>query len=167
MPQFSALNNSPLTVSFTDLSTNNPTAWTWDFGDGNSSNQQNPTHTYANGGQYNVQLSATNGCGNADTTMATYVSGIGIDESNLANGILLMPNPASQWVSLRANFNSSTDLTVEILDLTGKILSRMTWPDAKSGNDYFVDLANMPAGVYMIKISDEKGSATKRLVVRK
>jgi len=36
----------PLTVQFTDTSAGQVTAWSWDFGDGTSSNLQHPTHTY-------------------------------------------------------------------------------------------------------------------------
>ncbi|MDX1943426.1 MAG: PKD domain-containing protein, partial [Saprospiraceae bacterium] len=57
---FSSTPNSdnPLTVAFKDLSysTSPITSWKWDFGDGNVSDQQNPTHTYAQGGIYTVQL---------------------------------------------------------------------------------------------------------------
>ncbi len=45
------------TASFTDISTGSPTVWSWDFGDGSTSNSQNPSHTYANAGTYNVCLS--------------------------------------------------------------------------------------------------------------
>lgn len=55
---------APLRVSFTDLSTNSPTSWHWDFGDGNTSNLKNPTHTYHNIGNYAVQLTVTNQYGN-------------------------------------------------------------------------------------------------------
>ena len=48
------------TVSFTDLSTNGPTTWYWDFGDGNSSNNQNPTHTYSSSGIFNIKLITSN-----------------------------------------------------------------------------------------------------------
>ncbi len=47
-------------VQFTDQSLYNPTSWQWDFGDGNTSNLQNPTHTYASGGIYTVQLIVSN-----------------------------------------------------------------------------------------------------------
>ncbi len=47
-------------VVFADLSTNTPTQWTWNFGDGQTSSVQNPTHTYAEAGSYNVSLTVAN-----------------------------------------------------------------------------------------------------------
>ncbi len=44
------------TISFIDLSTGSPTSWTWSFGDGTTSSVQNPTHTYAVAGVYDVTL---------------------------------------------------------------------------------------------------------------
>lgn len=46
----------PLTVSFTDLSSPTPPSWLWDFGDGNTSTDQNPTHVYTIPGLYSVTL---------------------------------------------------------------------------------------------------------------
>lgn len=50
-------------ISFEDQSTNAPNFWFWDFGDGNTSTQKDPTHTYATNGSYNVKLVASNGFG--------------------------------------------------------------------------------------------------------
>lgn len=50
-------------ISFTDLSSNNPTSWNWDFGDSNNSTLQNPIHTYAANGTYTVTLIACNAFG--------------------------------------------------------------------------------------------------------
>ncbi|MEM6263122.1 MAG: PKD domain-containing protein [Bacteroidota bacterium] len=57
---------APQSVVFRDVSTSGPTivSWQWDFGDGSSSNQQNPTHDYTQDGVYTVTLiiSDINGC---------------------------------------------------------------------------------------------------------
>lgn len=56
---------APLTVSFTDLSSNEPTGWKWDFGDGETATQQNPVHVFKNPGTYTVCLEASNAFGSA------------------------------------------------------------------------------------------------------
>ena len=48
------------TVTFTDLTTNFPTTWDWFFGDGGTSSEQNPVHTFLENGAYSVCLSAGN-----------------------------------------------------------------------------------------------------------
>lgn len=50
-------------VHFSDLTTNGASSWLWDFGDGNTSTDQNPVHTYAMSGNYTVSLTATNSFG--------------------------------------------------------------------------------------------------------
>ncbi|UCG88703.1 MAG: PKD domain-containing protein, partial [Gemmatimonadota bacterium] len=57
---------APLTVSFTDLSAGDPTSWEWDFGDGATSSEQNPSHEYLTPGSYSVSLTAAN-VGGSDT----------------------------------------------------------------------------------------------------
>ena len=60
---FPTSGDAPLLVLFTDESTNSPTSWLWDFGDGFFSNEQNPFHTYATPGVYDVSLHAYNAGG--------------------------------------------------------------------------------------------------------
>ncbi len=64
------------TVTYTDLSTNTPTGWSWSFPGGtpSTSTAQNPTVTYANAGTYNVTLTATNAFGNDGETKTTYIT---------------------------------------------------------------------------------------------
>jgi gliding motility-associated-like protein len=57
---------SPFPVQFTDL-TPGAVSWQWDFGDGNTSTQQNPTHTYASTGNYTVTLTVSTGGGCSNT----------------------------------------------------------------------------------------------------
>lgn len=64
---------APLLVNFSDASTGNPNAWQWDFGDGTTSTEQNPTHSYATPGGYDVTLTVWNGVGSATLTRRTYI----------------------------------------------------------------------------------------------
>ncbi len=64
----------PLTVSFSDLSTNGPTAWSWTFGDGGASTAQSPSHTYTAAGTYTVSLTATNAYGSDTATKVDYIT---------------------------------------------------------------------------------------------
>jgi len=58
---------APLLVTFTDHS-QNVESWSWDFGDGATSTEQNPTHTYSSAGTYTVKLTAINGNGTNEKT---------------------------------------------------------------------------------------------------
>jgi PKD repeat protein len=91
-------------VQFTDLTTNLPTSWLWNFGDGQTSTQQNPLHTYTTAGTYNVSLSATNANGTASITRLNVVT-IQIPCFNycLSNGIgnntPTGPQPSPFWTT--------------------------------------------------------------------
>ncbi len=65
---------SPLTVNFTNLSNvPNQISWDWDFGDGNTSTSQNPSHTYNSDGLYNVRLQVTGSTGVAVKQKNSYI----------------------------------------------------------------------------------------------
>lgn len=64
---------APLTVRFTDLSSNAAT-WTWDFGDGQGSSEQNPQHVYATGGSFDVTLVVTGPTGTSTRRRPDFVT---------------------------------------------------------------------------------------------
>ena len=75
--QFSANQTSgcfPLAVAFTDASTGSPNSWNWDFGDANSSTQQNPSHNYTSPGTYTVTLTVGNGTGTDTEIKTSYIT---------------------------------------------------------------------------------------------
>ncbi len=65
---------APLAVQFTDLSTGDPTAWLWSFGDGATSTEQHPVHTYTAPGTYTVSLTATNAGGSSTESKTDYIT---------------------------------------------------------------------------------------------
>jgi PKD repeat protein len=77
----------PMTVAFTDLSTNSPTHWSWDFGDTQTSTLQNPTHTYTTSGLYTITLNATNtNTTYIPTTKVNYINVTGIPPTSSFTG---------------------------------------------------------------------------------
>ena len=58
---------APFNASFQDASTPGAVKWLWDFGDGSTSTQQNPSHNYATTGSFNVSLTVTNSAGCSNT----------------------------------------------------------------------------------------------------
>jgi PKD repeat protein len=68
----------PLEVTFTDLTTGDVSAWSWDFGDGTQSTDQNPVHTYATYGVYTVSLTATGPGGDNTNTKTDYITVVAI-----------------------------------------------------------------------------------------
>lgn len=64
---------APLTVDFVDLSTPTPSAWAWDFGDGETSTLEDPGHVYASPGTYSPTLVATIGGTDYATTKVDYI----------------------------------------------------------------------------------------------
>lgn len=66
--------DAPFTVNFADLSTNAPSSWAWNFGDGNSSTEQNPTNIFASPGVYTVSLTVSNDFGSDTQTKTNYIT---------------------------------------------------------------------------------------------
>ncbi|UCC45810.1 MAG: PKD domain-containing protein [Candidatus Zixiibacteriota bacterium] len=71
------IGDAPLTVQFTSLSTLNPTEWLWDFGDGETSNVENPEHLYELPGSYSVSLTITSQYGPITSLKNNYVIAMG------------------------------------------------------------------------------------------
>ena len=80
-------------VTFTDLSTNNPTSWSWSFPGGSPStgSTQNPTITYNTAGTYNVSLTSTNASGSDTETKTAYITVIPAGGSGCSGGISAFP----------------------------------------------------------------------------
>ena len=77
VPDFTWSPASPVegqAVRFTDRSTGSPTSWSWNFGDGGTSTSRDPEHSFLAGGEYSVELTATNTSGSNAVTRTVSVS---------------------------------------------------------------------------------------------
>lgn len=93
---------SPLTVYFTDLSTGNITDWLWDFGDGDTSDEQNPQHTFSVSGQYTISLTITVSGSTYSEIKTAYISVLDAPTA----GFTMMPD--SGGIPLTVNFTDQS-----------------------------------------------------------
>lgn len=99
---------APLAVTFTNNSSGNITDYLWDFGDGNSSTQASPVHTYLNSGVYTISLTVTG----ADSSQDTYIRNnyIFVDEPTV-----VLPNQSpviTITTPLQGDILGTTSITV-------------------------------------------------------
>jgi PKD repeat protein len=116
-----------LTTSFTDISSGDPVARIWDFGDGSPvSTEQNPLHTFPAEGVYTVELTVTNGTCFSATQQTLEVGNISAtNETADAFGLNLYPNPATDEVQLEIRQAYNDKMQLLVTNATGRaVLSR-------------------------------------------
>ena len=93
-------------VYFEDMSTNDPTSWKWNFGDGGQSSEQSPSHVYTSPGLYTVSLKVLNAFGSDTEIKNNYINvslcGMGIEYDMCGDMNLFFWNDSS---SLGVNYN--------------------------------------------------------------
>jgi PKD repeat protein len=138
------------TATFTNLSTsiNNTLNYFWDFGDGNTSSIQNPSHTYTTSGTYTITLIASD-CIFADTSIYTIQIGTNSMKETSDSEFELYPNPTTKQINLMVDSNllgsvyTVYDNTGKLV-LTGKINTENT----------SVELGNLSAGLYLFRMGE-------------
>ena len=151
-----------LTYSFTDSSSGDVLSWHWDFGDGDTSNLQNPVHTYSTPGAYQVCLTVQDACG-SHTFCDTIEIFSNVDEV-LSGKVKLYPNPVIDLLTITIpnGYNTSA---IEVLDVTGKQVYFKTQVLFGTSN---LPLEFLPSGSYALRLFFENGSeVVKRFNVQR
>ena len=124
----------------------------WDFGDGATSNQINPTHTYAQGGNYTVTLTAVVCSDTSVYTLPISTYAVGINqvlplEGGVRGGLCtVLPNPANEQISI----NSLKPLsgTFVLYDVLGREVLRQVITNRQTN----IAVSHLPNGLYYCKI---------------
>ena len=147
-------------ADFTDLSANADSVF-WDFGDGNTSSQLNPSHTYAASGTYTACQYSYNDCG-ADTSCQS----VNVVVIGLASAADIQPtaypNPNDGNFKLELNGFPMSELLVR--DAFGRVVYRMRGNE-DGHQTLAIELLPLSAGVYTLVLRSAGGTATQRLVI--
>jgi PKD repeat protein len=160
------------------------TTYLWDFGDGSTSNQQYPTHNYANQGLYNVCLTITSINQTLDTCIDTYCRVMGVDSLGnmyfkngtgftlnvvapniglsdyLEPSTSLYPNPAKSYITLDLGSAAiESDTRWYLYDLNGKLLRTDSIKQAETD----INLLDMKSGTYIIHVKSETKVSTHKI----
>ena len=101
-----------LIVEFKDLSSGSPTAWLWDFGNGNFSSLQNPTVIYNNPGLYDVKLISSN---------------TSFTDAKISNGFITVHNNPSSNLDVSSSISGCAPLLVSFDDISSSSSSIVDW----------------------------------------
>lgn len=135
-----------LTVVFTNLSAD-ANDYVWNFDDGNSSQEENPSHTYAQPGSYQVNLNASNAnCSKAISKTVTLVPN-SQNTAELEKKGLIFPNPTDALLYFRSSNPDWQTLEWQLYNELGQSLSRGSFV-----NENAWDLSGLEAGIYFINL---------------
>ncbi|MFK8056762.1 MAG: PKD domain-containing protein [Saprospiraceae bacterium] len=151
-----------LMVTF-DATLTDADAYIWDFGDGNTSNIEDPLHTYAANGTYTITLTATNDCGEVSGTTTVTIMTSGVGELPAGASFNLFPNPTGGNTTWSLSGVPSEPLTLTVTDVLGREVIRETLGSASTFRQN-LSLENWAAGVYVVRLKAKSYEHQVRVV---
>jgi PKD repeat protein len=163
---FSFLQTGTFQFDFTDGSFN-AVAWDWDFGDGNSSSQQNPSYVYASAGNYVVTLIATSALGCRDTVTDTVSAIVGLSPGLTGLRFEAGPNPFSSELGLELAFPHTGQARLRILDIQGREVVQLVNGEVAVGEQRLIwrPGTEVTAGIYFAELQFAGELRRKKLIL--
>jgi hypothetical protein len=150
-PKFTSINTSGNTFNFTYTGSTPYTSILWDFGDGNTSTQTNPAHTFSKDGKYPVTVTVTNDCG--DNTYGSNQVALKVGTTAKAD-IRIYPNPAKNLVQIEG----AVPVSVQLHNIHGQMLKSF------AGDLTRLDVATLSMGVYLLRVEGSDGVHVHKLI---
>ncbi len=136
------------------------TSWNWNFGDGQTSTQQNPSHIYTSDGNYTVSLTVGDGTSENVETKIDYIKvGPYSIEEIISESVDLYPNPANGIVQFKSEYKIQQ---LKIYNYNGKLIKDVIVNDYSTS----VNVESLESGIYMIQANIDTYVITKKLIIR-
>ncbi len=143
-------------------------SWYWDFGDGNSSTEQNPSHTYAIPGTYYVSLSVENNIGCTDVAgMTLEATSDLIENTNDIEGNLLFklyPNPFTEHFKILYTGQSIINIQASIVNFKGQMIRSFPEKYIRPFEEWEIPAHDLSSGVYFLQLQINETRFVKKLI---
>ncbi len=145
-PQFEYSVNGPI-ITFSNTSVGG-TFWFWDFGDGDSSTELSPVHTYNAIGTYDASLTVGNqSCGATISQQIIIESPNAVDETT-PFAIKILPNPTNGLLRISSERMVQNGSEVSLIDSNGKVLRHRLFDE----KEMTLELHGLPTGLYILVV---------------
>ncbi len=151
--------NTGLTFDFTDTSVG-ATSWFWDFGDGFTSTDQNPMHTFATTGSYDVKLYTENDILSWDEKTETIDTSVLSTTDNDRLDFNYFPNPTNDRIhfSFESNYSS---VSLKLYNLSGQLIRESEF---RNSSEVVFQLTDVSNGIYFIKVKKDDTITSLRII---
>lgn len=150
------------TFSFTNQSLAG-NSYVWDFGDGTTSQDIHPFHTYITNGIYDVLLITENECGRDTLIQTIDINNVGIGDQIEAEGISIYPNPNKGIFEIQFEENWTQKVEISLWDVKGKEIFLADYH--METPVYRVDISGISKGTYLLKIQSADRFVVKKVVI--
>lgn len=136
------------------------TTWFWDFGDNQTSTDQNPNHSYLTDGTFLACLTTTDTCDTDMTCMNITVQVAGMDEieNNVFNAY---PLPANDLLSITFSETNSERAVLYIHDLLGNVVLKQS---VIMEGEETIDVGLIANGKYILQLRSESGNESHQSI---
>jgi PKD repeat protein len=166
----------PQSVGFTYISnaglftfsnqSQNATSFNWTFGDGGTSTDANPVHTYTAQGTYTVTLTALNNCGAITIQQVVNVVLTGTNDLGWLDQFRLYPNPNDGVFTVEMTGPKSETVSFSLYNAIGQLIQTEKADFGAGTLKHAVHYGNLPAAVYTLRVQSGEKSAYVKVAIQ-
>lgn len=134
----------------------------WYFGDGTTSNQLNPIHSYPSSDSVLVKLVAYNSCWTDSISIWVHPKFVGISDNQIESWINLFPNPVKNELSINI-MGKLCESVIEILNIQSKVV----WSQKffiNNSERIVIPTTQLSSGLYFVRIKSSMGVVNRKLI---
>ena len=151
-------------INFTNKSSN-ANNYKWYFGDGQTSTQQNPVHTYTNAGTYTAMLVAANTTSSCNDTVYSKINVLPTSVSTAKNetAFIISPNPVDKLLTVSSAFFLNDRYRIQMRSQTGQVVYDK---ETTRLHNQTINMSAYSSGVYFINITSENRTIFQQKVIK-